>query len=81
MTLPASCGTSNPRAAERIGAAIVNATRLLPTSPRAGVGKLLGVRRLVVGRYPYPIYYTVDEAAVDVIAVRHALRRRDHQDS
>lgn len=44
-----------------------------------GVGRrqrTAGVRKIGVGRYPYNVYYSVDEVAVEVVilSVRHASR-------
>ena len=38
--------------------------------------RTLGVRKIGVGRYPYNVYYTVDERAgeIIIIAVRHTSR-------
>jgi toxin ParE1/3/4 len=42
-----------------------------------------GVRKLVVRRYPYLIYYIVDQAAVEVriLTIQHAARERDFSDA
>jgi len=36
-----------------------------------------------VPKYPYIIYFTVDEAAeiVGIVTIRHAARRREYQDA
>lgn len=41
-----------------------------------------GVRKVVARKYPYLIYYTVDEAEDEIIIlnVKHPARERDHSD-
>jgi plasmid stabilization system protein ParE len=48
----------------------------------AGGRKHRGVRKLVTRKYPYLVYYTVDEAAGEIVIlnVKHPARRREHED-
>jgi plasmid stabilization system protein ParE len=41
-----------------------------------------GVRKLVTRKYSYLIYYTVDQAAEEIVvlSVKHGARERDHSD-
>jgi hypothetical protein len=41
------------------------------------------VRKLVTRRYGYLIYYTVDEAADEIVllSIQHPAREREHQDA
>jgi plasmid stabilization system protein ParE len=45
--------------------------------------KTEGVRKLVTRKYAYLVYYTVDDAAKEIIIlnVRHPARRREHEDT
>jgi toxin ParE1/3/4 len=42
-----------------------------------------GVRKLVVPKYPYVVYFTIDEAGdvIGIITIRHAARRRPYRDA
>jgi plasmid stabilization system protein ParE len=41
------------------------------------------VRKFVTPRYAYLIYYTVDDAAGEIIilSVKHSAQKRDHEDA
>ena len=69
--------TRNPQAARRIEDALQDAFALIAAYPRIGHELRDGVRRLALPRYPYLIFYGIDEAAhaVNVFAVRHAARQ------
>jgi toxin ParE1/3/4 len=43
----------------------------------------VGVRKLVTRRYPYLVYYTVDEASEEIviITIQHPARDREHSDT
>ena len=45
--------------------------------------KAEGVRKFVTRKYAYLIYYTVDEAAEEIVIlnVKHPARRREHEDA
>ena len=73
----------NPDAAERVRAAIDASVQLLVEFPYTG--RLLhsaGVRRLVTRRYPFLVYYLVDEDAGEVVIlnVKHPARQRDYDE-
>lgn len=73
----------NPAGSKRVRAAILGSVRLLVSYPRAGTSTTTeGVRKLVVRRYPYLIYYTADEGQneVAILGVKHAARKREHED-
>lgn len=67
----------SPEAARRVQLAIYEGFVLIAAHPAAGRLHHLNVRRFVVPRIPYAIYYRVDQEAgvVMVITVRHAARR------
>ncbi|MGQ0742113.1 MAG: type II toxin-antitoxin system RelE/ParE family toxin [Alphaproteobacteria bacterium] len=67
----------NPRAAQRVRDTILETLALAASFPGMGRRQSVeGVRKLVTRRYPYVIYYSVDEAAgqVVVLAVQHTAR-------
>lgn len=70
----------NPQAARRGEDALEDAFALLAIYPRVGHELRDGGRRLALPRYPYLIFYSIDEAAqaVDVFAVRHAARQDEN---
>lgn len=69
----------NPQAARRVEDALRDAFELIAAYPHVGNELRDGVRRLALPRYPYLIFYGVNEAdrAVDVFAVRHAARQSE----
>lgn len=74
----------NPAAASRVEAAIHESLRNLMVFPLMGrEQKTSGVRKLVTLRYPYLVYYTLDEAeeVITIISVKHPAQRREHQDA
>jgi toxin ParE1/3/4 len=73
----------NPAAAQRVRRAILDSIEILARFPDAGRRqKFENVRKLVVRRYPYLVYYTVNTTADEliVVAVQHAAREREHSD-
>jgi len=65
----------NPRAALRIEQAITVSINHLSQHPNLGVPRLhISVRALGVPRFPYTIYYRVDDQAVVIIHIRHGAR-------
>src|SRR5262245_27109332 len=73
----------NPAAAQRVRANILKSLEVLATFPYIGRRQVQEpVRKLGVRRYPYLVYYTVDETAdeVVIISIRHAARRREYSD-
>ena len=74
----------NPAAAERVRAAIIQSLQDLILFPRLGRAQTVeGVRKLATRRYPYLVYYRLDEAAEEIIilAIQHPAREREHQDA
>jgi plasmid stabilization system protein ParE len=41
------------------------------------------VRKLVTRRYPYLVYYTIDDAADEIVilAIQHPAQEREHSDA
>jgi toxin ParE1/3/4 len=74
----------NPRAARRVRAAIYDSLQNLILFPYIGrQQKAEGVRKLLTRRYVYVVYYTVDEAAEEIVIlnVKHPARRREHENA
>ncbi len=70
----------NPAAAAAIGQQIERVVAWLTESPRMGYRiDETSLRMLPVGRYPYLIFYTVEDDEVVIRNVRHAARRRPWQ--
>lgn len=67
----------SPRGAHRVEAHLQAAFRLIEAYPGIGQKRRRGIRRLVLTRYPYLIFYGVDDARgeVRVFTIRHAARR------
>ena len=74
----------SPQGALRVRAAILESLQNLVGFPRLGrAQKVAGVRKLVTRRYPYLVYYTVDEEAGEVVilTIQHPARERKHSDA
>jgi toxin ParE1/3/4 len=74
----------NPQAALRVRAAILESLQNLVLFPLVGRRqKVEGVRKLVTRRYSYLVYYTVDDAAEEIIiiTIQHPAREREHSDA
>jgi addiction module RelE/StbE family toxin len=74
----------NPNSAARVRAAILDSIQNLLIFPEIGRRqKVEGVRKLVTRKYPYLVYYSIDELAEEivVIAIQHPARRREHEDA
>lgn len=70
-------------AAERVGAAIQESLKTLLLFPEIGRRQAtVGVRKLVTRRYPYRVYYRVDDSAKEVVilTVQHPARDRQFED-
>ena len=68
----------SPAAAGQVRAAI------LVLFPRLGRAQTVeGVRKLVTRKYPYLVYYTIDEAAEEIVilTIQHPARAREHEDA
>lgn len=73
----------NPAAAMAVRAAILDALQNLVLFPDIGrLQTIEGVRKLVVRKFPYLVYYVVDEAAQEIIilTIQHPAREREHSD-
>ena len=74
----------NPGAAGRVRSAILQSLQNLVLFPQVGRAQTVeGVRKLVTRKYPYLVYYTVDEAAEEIIilTIQHPAREREHEDA
>jgi addiction module RelE/StbE family toxin len=74
----------NPDAALRVRTAILQTLESATLFPQLGRQQTVaGLRKLVVRRYPYLIYYTVDASAEQlvVLTIRHASRKRTQRDA
>lgn len=74
----------SPQGALRVRAAILESLQNLARFPRLGrPQKVEGVRKLVTRHYPYLVYYTLDEAAdeVVVLTIQHPARKREDSDA
>jgi len=74
----------DPQAALRVQAAILGSLQNLTLFRHLGRRQRVeGVRKLVTRRYPYLVYYTVDDRAEEIIilAIQHPAREREHSDA
>ena len=74
----------SPAAAGQVRAAILQSIQYLVLFPRLGRAQTVeGVRKLVTRKYPYLVYYTVDEAAEEIVilTIQHSARAREHEDA
>jgi addiction module RelE/StbE family toxin len=74
----------NPQAALRVRTAIIGSLQTLVLFPRIGPRqKTAGVRKLVTRRYPYLVYYTIDDASEEIVilTIQHPARGREHADA
>jgi toxin ParE1/3/4 len=74
----------NPDALANIHVEIMGAIALIAQFPRAGrQQKPKKVRKVVVRKYKYLIYYTwdEDERRISILTIRHGARRRRYSDS
>jgi toxin ParE1/3/4 len=67
----------NPQAARDVRDSILHTIGIVADFPELGVRVDEGVRRIVVRRYEYKVYYEVDEAKQEVVVttVRHPRRQ------
>jgi toxin ParE1/3/4 len=73
----------NPEAALRVRDSIIDSLRTLVLFPRIGRRqKVAGVRKILTRRYRYLVYYTVDDAAEEIVilTIQHPARERQHSD-
>jgi plasmid stabilization system protein ParE len=74
----------NPAAAERVRAAIYESLQDLILFAHVGRPQQTpDVRKFITRKYAYLVYYSVDEAAEEVIIlnVKHPAQRREHEDA
>lgn len=74
----------NPEAALRVRAAIIQSLSMLVRFPYIGRRqRTLGVRKLVTRRYPYLVYYLVDDRRqeIAILAIKHPAQERLHADT
>jgi len=74
----------NPEAALRVRSAILESLQNLTLFPYLGRRqKVEGVRKLLTRRYPYLVYYTVDDSAGEIVilAIQHPAQEREHSDT
>jgi plasmid stabilization system protein ParE len=67
----------SPQGAMRVEAAIQEALALIARYPAVGHERRQRVRRFALPRYPYLIFYRMNEVdnAIEVLAIRHAARK------
>jgi addiction module RelE/StbE family toxin len=73
----------SPQAALDVRAAILEALKNLILFPLVGRRQEIeGVRKLVIRRYPYLVYYTADDEAeeIAILSIQHAAREREYSD-
>jgi len=73
----------NPTAARRVRSAIISSLQVLVLFPRIGrLQTTEGVRKLVTRRYPYVVYYIVDDTDEQIVllTIQHPAREREHSD-
>ena len=76
--------TRSPAGARRVRGAILDSLKNLVLWPEIGRRQTVeGVRKLVTRRYPYFVYYTVDESAEEIVilTIRHPARERSYEDA
>jgi plasmid stabilization system protein ParE len=74
----------DPGAADRVRTSIHQSLQVLARFPFLGRRQQTeGVRKLITRRYRYLIYYTVDEAAAEVVVlgIKHPSRRPEHSNA
>lgn len=71
----------SPKAAFRVRGAILASLQIISRHPSVGRRQTTeGVRKTVVRGYPYLVYYTLRDREIIVLSIRHAARRREHDD-
>jgi plasmid stabilization system protein ParE len=73
----------NPAVVSRVRSAIFGTLRLLCDFPTLGHGQVeKGIRKFVTGKYPYLIFYRIDDKRDElvVLSVRHPARERPFSD-
>jgi plasmid stabilization system protein ParE len=73
----------SPQGAVRVRAAILDGLQRLQQFPRIGrLQTVETVRKLMIPRYPYLIYYSIDEDVEEIVVltIQHSARRREFED-
>lgn len=76
-------GQRSPSASVRVRAAILDSLQNLVVFPEIGRRqKLADVRKLVTRKYPYVVYYSLDQASDEIVilTIRHSARAREYED-
>jgi plasmid stabilization system protein ParE len=73
----------SPGAAIEVRAAILHSLQNLVLFPNVGRKQAVqGVRKLVTRKYPYLVYYVIDQLAEEIVilTIQHPAREREHED-
>jgi len=73
----------DPSAAAKVRASILDSLKTIGAFPRVGRPQTLPrVHKLVTRKYPYLIYYSIDESAGEIIVltIRHPAQARGYSD-
>lgn len=74
----------NPSGALRVRSAILESLQNLVLFPHIGRQQAVDdVRKLLTRRYPYLVYYTIDDMADEIVilTIQHPARDREHSDA
>ena len=74
----------NPVTAQNVQAAILHSLQTLVLFPEAGRRQTVeGVRKFVTRKYPYIVYYALDDAVGEIVilTIQHPAREREHEDA
>jgi toxin ParE1/3/4 len=74
----------SPIGAERVRTAILVTLRTIIDLPHAGrLQTVAAVRKIAVRRYPYLVYYRIDDDAAEIVVltIQHSARRRTFRDA
>jgi plasmid stabilization system protein ParE len=74
----------NPAAAQRVRAAILHSLQNLVLFPEVGRRQAVeNVRKFITRKYPYLVYYSLDESAEEIVilTIQHPAREREHEDA
>jgi toxin ParE1/3/4 len=74
----------NPAAAQNVRAAILGSLQTLALFPEVGRRQTVeGVRKFVTRKYPYLVYYTVDQGDEEIVilTIQHPARQREYVDA
>jgi toxin ParE1/3/4 len=74
----------SPASAGQVRAAILHSLQSLILFPQVGRAQTAeGVRKLVVRKYRYLVYYTIDHTAEEIVVLtmQHPAQEREHEDA